>query len=145
MDTNDDPKLLLPFLRPLYEMLLPFAWPLVRCTVGVNLIVHGHDKLIRTIEIIGGAPPGPDSLPWLIWLMIVEFFAGIAVTLGMLTRLFATLAALELFHLAFIFRDNYSWRSDGFEYVLAWGLILVAVAIRGGGPYSLDRRIGWTL
>ncbi|MDH3242748.1 MAG: hypothetical protein OEO83_19000, partial [Alphaproteobacteria bacterium] len=57
-------------------------------------------------------------------------------------RFFAPLAALELFHLAFIFRHHYNWRDDGFEYVLAWALILVAVSLRGGGPYSLDRRIG---
>jgi hypothetical protein len=23
-----------------------------------------------------------------------------------------------------------------------WGLIMLAIALRGGGPYSLDRRIG---
>ena len=43
---------------------------------------------------------------------------------------------------------NYTWASGahslkgGFEYVLLWGLILLAIALRGGGPYSLDRRLG---
>jgi hypothetical protein len=23
-----------------------------------------------------------------------------------------------------------------------WGLVLLAIALRGGGPYSLDRKIG---
>jgi len=145
MDANNEPKLVLPFLKPLYDVLVPLAWPLVRCTVGINLAVHGWAKLLRAIEIFGGAPPEPDSVPWLIWLVITEFFAGIAVTLGLFTRVFAPLAALELFHLAFHFRDHYSWRTDGFEYLLAWGLVLVAVGLRGGGPYSLDRKIGWTL
>jgi len=30
----------------------------------------------------------------------------------------------------------------GIEFPLMWGLILLAVALRGGGPYSLDRKIG---
>jgi uncharacterized membrane protein YphA (DoxX/SURF4 family) len=29
--------------------------------------------------------------------------------------------------------------------VLIWGLILFAIAVRGGGPYSLDRKLGFTL
>jgi hypothetical protein len=28
---------------------------------------------------------------------------------------------------------------------LFWGLIMFAIALRGGGPYSLDRRLGWGL
>jgi putative oxidoreductase len=30
----------------------------------------------------------------------------------------------------------------GFEYVLLLGVVLFAIAIRGGGPYSVDRMIG---
>ncbi len=30
----------------------------------------------------------------------------------------------------------------GFEYVLLLGIVMFAIAIRGGGPYSLDRAIG---
>ena len=25
---------------------------------------------------------------------------------------------------------------------LSWGLVMLAVALRGGGPYSLDRKVG---
>jgi putative oxidoreductase len=30
----------------------------------------------------------------------------------------------------------------GFEYVLLLGIVLFAIAIRGGGPYSVDRMVG---
>jgi uncharacterized membrane protein YphA (DoxX/SURF4 family) len=30
----------------------------------------------------------------------------------------------------------------GFEYVLLLGIVMFAIALRGGGPYSLDRVIG---
>ena len=32
--------------------------------------------------------------------------------------------------------------AGGCEYVLMWGIITFAIALRGGGPYSLDRVIG---
>jgi hypothetical protein len=38
--------------------------------------------------------------------------------------------------------QGFAWTNRGYEYALMWGLILFAVALRGGGPYSLDRRIG---
>jgi putative oxidoreductase len=145
MENTDEPKLFLPFLKPLYDVVIPLSWPLVRCTVGVNLVLHGWPKFLRVIELMGGRPVGRESVPWLVWLVIVEFFAGIAITLGLLTRFFAPLAALEMAHLTFIFRDHYHWRTDGYEYVLMWGLILLAVSLRGGGPYSLDRKVGWSL
>jgi putative oxidoreductase len=33
----------------------------------------------------------------------------------------------------------------GWEYPLFWGLIMFAIALRGGGPYSVDRRLRWEL
>ncbi len=43
----------------------------------------------------------------------------------------------------------YEWTAcrgmPGYEYPLMWGLLMFAVALRGGGPWSLDRKIGWQL
>ena len=38
--------------------------------------------------------------------------------------------------------NGYSVLNRGYEYVLMWGIVLLAIALRGGGRYSLDRRIG---
>jgi len=40
---------------------------------------------------------------------------------------------------------KFGWTGPGYEYPLMWGLIMFAVATRGGGPWSLDRKIGWQL
>ena len=40
------PKLLLPFLQPFYEAVIPLSWPIVRLAVGWNLLVHGWNKLM---------------------------------------------------------------------------------------------------
>jgi putative oxidoreductase len=37
---------------------------------------------------------------------------------------------------------GFSWLRGGYEYVLLWGLVSFAIALRGGGPYSLDRKLG---
>jgi putative oxidoreductase len=38
--------------------------------------------------------------------------------------------------------SKFGWTGPGYEYPLMWGLIMLAIALRGGGPYSLDRRLG---
>jgi putative oxidoreductase len=40
---------------------------------------------------------------------------------------------------------GFAWTRRGYEYVLMWGLVSFAIALRGGGPYSLDRKIGTEL
>ena len=37
---------------------------------------------------------------------------------------------------------KFGWTDRGYEYPLFWGLVMLAIALRGGGPYSLDRKIG---
>jgi putative oxidoreductase len=38
--------------------------------------------------------------------------------------------------------NGFSWLSRGYEFVMLWGLVTLAIWWRGGGPYSLDRVIG---
>ena len=37
---------------------------------------------------------------------------------------------------------GFSWLNRGYEYVLLIGAACFLIAIRGGGPYSVDRAIG---
>jgi putative oxidoreductase len=37
---------------------------------------------------------------------------------------------------------GYAAGGGGYEYVLLIGVILLAIAMRGGGPYSADAKIG---
>ena len=38
-------------------------------------------------------------------------------------------------------KTGFAWTRRGYEYTLMWGLISFAIALRGGGPYSLDRKL----
>jgi putative oxidoreductase len=70
----------------------------------------------------------------------LEFVGGIAIALGLFTRFFAAATAIEMAIITF----TVFWPKGyhAYEYTLWWGLVLFAIALRGGGPYSLDQRIG---
>ncbi len=143
--SDGEPKLLLPFLKPFYDLVIPLSWPIVRLTVGGILAVHGWGKVVRVVALLGGAPT-KGSVVQLVTLMIIEFFGGVCISLGLFTRFFAPAAAIEMAYLTFFhYGPLVRGRSGGFVAVLVWGMVVRGVALRGGGPYSLDRRIGWTL
>jgi len=148
MSTSDsEPKRVLPVLQPFYDAVIPWTWPLVRVAVGWDLIVHGWGKVLRGPVEQGALlarDGGAFGFKMAILLTVVEFGGGICIALGLFTRFFAAAVAIEMGYLTFIYywSNGYSWLNRGYEYVLLWGLVSLAIALRGGGPYSLDRKIG---
>jgi putative oxidoreductase len=144
--TDREPRLLVPGLRSFYELVTPFAWPLVRIAVGWNLLVHGWGKVTRgpSAYVKGFVEMGFDpALPWVWGGLIIEFGGGLALILGLFTRFFAAAAAIELLIITVLYWNNgFGWLNRGYEYTLLWGLMCFAIALRGGGAYSLDRKIG---
>jgi putative oxidoreductase len=146
-DAQTEPRLLLPFLRPFYDAAGPLSWLIVRVAVGWNLLVHGWGKImagpteayLKGFSDLGFIPPAP----WFWSGLIVEAVGGAALILGLFTRFFAAAAAIELLIITVVYwKTGFAWTRRGYEYTLMWGLICFAVALRGGGPYSLDRKLG---
>jgi putative oxidoreductase len=146
-DAQTEPKLLLPFLRPFYDAAIPLSWLIVRVAVGWNLLVHGWGKIMAgpTAAFLKGYSDigfNPPEL-WFWSSTAVETTAGVALILGLFTRFFAAAAAIELLIITVIYwKTGFAWTRRGYEYTLMWGLISFAIALRGGGPYSLDRKLG---
>ena len=145
--TRDEPRLLLPFLKPLYDKLIPLSWPLVRCAAGIILAVHGWGKISRGAEAMAPAfaKMGYTHPVLVVYILIaIEFFGGIAIALGLFTRFFAAAVTIEMAVIMFAhyLPNGFSWLNRGYEFVLLWGLVAMAIWWRGGGPYSLDRLIG---
>jgi putative oxidoreductase len=140
-----EPKLIVPALEPFYRLVEPLSWLIIRLACGLIMAVHGWPKLLRVIDMIGGAPPGRGSTTRLVILAFFEFFGGLGVALGLFTRFFAPTLAIELLVITIGYWPVFAWRQDGYEYTLMWGLLMFAIALRGGGPYSLDRKLGFTL
>jgi putative oxidoreductase len=38
--------------------------------------------------------------------------------------------------------QGFFWNEGGYEYPLMWGILALAIFLRGGGAYSLDARFG---
>jgi putative oxidoreductase len=146
-DAQTEPKLLLPFLRPFYDAAIPLSWLIVRVAVGWNLLVHGWGKImagpteafLKGYSDMGFTP----AAPWFWCSTTLETTAGVALILGLFTRFFAAAVAIEMLIITMIYwKTGFAWTRRGYEYTLMWGLISFAIALRGGGPYSLDRKLG---
>lgn len=147
-DTGAEPKLYLPALAPLYETLSVLSWPLIRITAGAILLTHGWPKLMT----VGAQAFAANSLakrgiePSLLFAYIVIFLetgGAILLMLGLLTRPIALLLVIEFAVIIWVHIPNgYTWSRAGWEYPLFWGLLNLAILMRGGGPYSVDRRLG---
>lgn len=143
-----EPQLLLPQLRPFYDFAIPLAWPVIRIACGWNLAVHGWGNVTRgpSAYLKAFSESGFDSIVWVWAALGIEFVGGIALMLGLFTRFWAAAAAIELGIITMIYwKTGFAWTQRGYEYPLLWGLVSFAIALRGGGPYSLDRRLGTEL
>lgn len=127
---------------------------LLRLLVGGLFIAHGAQKL----GIIDGSPmSGVASVtayfksigitPPLLWAWIVtlvEFFGGIAIFFGLLTRGACALVIIDMTvaivkaHWAF----GVAVGKEGFELALSLAVMAVSLLITGPGPFSLDRILG---
>ena len=143
---NTQPQLLIPQLQPFYRWAEPFTWLLVRLTVGLMLLPHGIPKLLEGVEATAAKALTRRGIeaaePLAVVLILLETVGGLCVALGLFTRFFAAAITIEMAVIAYHHLPKFGWTGPGYEYPLMWGLIMLAVAMRGGGPFSIDRRIG---
>jgi putative oxidoreductase len=148
-EAQAETKLFFPFLRPFYDAVVPLSWLVVRVAVGWNLLVHGWGKIIigptpsflKAFVDLGFTPP--EIFFWSSFL--IEMLGGICIIFGLFTRFFAAAAAIEMLCIVVTYwwsGNGFGWMKRGYEYALLWGWVCFAIALRGGGPYSLDRKLG---
>lgn len=144
-------RLVLPFLAPVYEALSPYMEPAVRVVAGLCLVPHGAQKLFgafggggltATGEFLASVGYAPGFL-WALALGCLEFFGGLMLALGLFTRPVALAVVVFMFQaVLFHWGNGFFWSNGGFEYPLLWGVVALFFAVRGGGRYSLDARLG---
>ena len=149
-----EPALLIPALAGFYDIARDLSWLVVRLTIGGMLLVHGIQKL--TLGTIAGfaanslARRGIEpSVPLAYAVFFLETVGALCIIFGLFTRVFALAIGIQFLLITFNahfgegFKD-FAWnrQGGGWEYPLFWGLIWVAIGLRGGGPYSLDRKLG---
>ena len=115
------------------------------------LLAHGITKL-TTSSIAGFASANlaRRGIEPLIPLAYVVFFletvGAVCIILGLFTRAFALAIGIQFLIITFDahWAQGFAWNrpGGGWEYPLFWGMSWVAIGLRGGGPYSLDRLLG---
>jgi putative oxidoreductase len=153
MTNNQTPteRLFIPALASLYDRLAGLAYPLVRVVAGLWLMPHGAQKLFGWF---GGSAEGTagffakiglePALPLVYLVGIVEFFGGLLLVVGLLTRPAAVAVFVVLFVATFKVHmaNGFFIRGGGYEYAMMWMFLSLAVAFRGGGALSVDARLG---
>ncbi len=145
---NEEARLLYPGLSGFYETVLPIAETFVRIIVGVMFLMHviakfkmGAGAVATNVFAKNGIEP---ALAWTYFIMLLELVGGICLILGLFTRFFAAALAIEMLVALLLVHlpRGYFASGGGYEYVLLIGAVCFAIALRGGGPYSVDRLIG---
>jgi putative oxidoreductase len=146
----DRTRLIFPAVGGLYEAGSGLWYPWIRFFSGLFLVPHGAQKLFGWF---GGNIDGTagffsqiglePALPLAYLVGATEFFGGLFVAIGYLTRPAAVAAAVLLLVAVFVHLDNgYFWNQGGYEYPLLWAIVMIGIFFRGGGELSIDRTIG---
>lgn len=142
----------IPALGRLYDRLRDLPWLIVRVMYGFFFIPHGAQKLFgwfggaglqRTAEGFAHIGLEPGVL-WATYIGCLELIGGILIVVGLFTRPVAVLFIGFMLAAAVHFNvpNGYFWTKAGIEVPILLTALAVAIAIGGGGPYSLDRRLG---
>jgi putative oxidoreductase len=132
------------------------ATAILRLVLGVVFFAHGAQKLLGWF----GGPGFSASMglftgylhipaPFAFLAIAAEFFGGLGLILGFLTRIAAfgiainMVVAIAMMHRAFGFFMNWTGtqKGEGFEYHLLVLGITAFLMIRGAGAFSVDRTI----
>ena len=136
------------FLKTVFSSNNSVANVVLRVPVGIILAAHGGQKLFAWFGGYGleGTGQWMESIglaPGFVMALLAgsaEFFGGIALILGLLTRPAAALSAFTM--VVAIFSGHGSnglfMSNNGYEFALALLAATVALAIQGAGSFSLD-------
>ncbi len=127
------------------------AGTILRLPVGIILAAHGAQKLFGMFGGYGleGTAQWMESIglaPGFVMALLAgsaEFFGGIALILGFLTRPAAAVSAFTMLVAIFsVHASNGLFMSNnGYEFALSLFAITAALAVQGGGKYSVDKLI----
>jgi putative oxidoreductase len=131
------------------------SFTILRLVLGVVFFAHGAQKMLGWFGGFGfHATMGSfahTGMPAPVALLVIctEFFGGLGLIVGLLTRIAALgiggemIGAIFMVHLANGFFMNWmgNQKGEGFEYHLLVIAMAAALLLRGAGAFSLDRAL----
>lgn len=146
-------SLIVPALGRIYAALDPYKYTILRVMMGLFYVPHGAQKLfgwfggrpldvyVKSFSRMGDfwAQPG-----WVYYIGCLEFFGGLMLAAGLLTRVVALQFVCFMAMAVFVANAprGWFWTQGGIEAPLSWGLVCLFILIHGGGAHSIDRAIG---
>src|ERR1700740_1131108 len=132
------------------------AITVLRVVLGIVFFAHGAQKMLGwfggfgfsgTMNFFTGTMHIPAPFAFLA--IAAEFFGGVGLVVGLLTRIAAfgigvtMLVAIVIVHSAFGFFMNWfgTQRGEGYEYALLVLAMTTFLMIRGAGAFSVDRAL----
>ena len=145
--------LVVPALGAVYESLKEYTYPILRIMMGLTFMPHGAQKLFgwwggRTmewyVESFGRMGSWSADARWVYYIGVLEFFGGILMAVGFLTRFFALQLFAFMMTATFVanWPRGYFWTQGGLETPLTWGVVCLFILAYGGGKWSVDRTLG---
>ena len=137
-------RLIIPLFGRLYSSLHDGAETLLRVVAGGFLTVHGSQKITNPFgaaEMVEGLGFYPGAF-WSLLLSCTEFFGGILIAIGLLTRPAAFAGMFVLLVTVWFHWITVGQGFSGAEKSLLWAAILLFFVVRGGNRQSVDARIG---
>ena len=123
----------------------------LRVGTGLTLAAHGSQKLFAWFGGYGleGTGQWMDSIgitPGYLMALLAgsaEFFGGLALVIGLLTRPAAAVTAFTMLVALFTvhFANGFFLSNNGFEYALALATASIAILLSGAGKVSIDNLI----
>ena len=135
-----DRRLIIPALGGIYASLREGAETLLRAIAGLALVTHGAGKIgdpFGAAGMVEGLGFYPGAF-WSLMLSLTEFFGGVLIAVGLLTRP-ASFAAMVVLLVTVYFHwivqgQGYS----GAEKSILWAAVFFYFTIRGGNRHSVD-------
>ena len=133
------------------EQLIPYTPYLalfLRVVVGVTMMMHGYPKLKNPKQTIGWTKGlgVPAAATWLA--IILEFFGGIALVIGLIVPIVALFIALEMIGNTILKKTKMKspylvgQNPGAFEIDVTYLLLAITLIVLGAGALSFDAILG---
>jgi putative oxidoreductase len=151
MTDTTSQKLIVPALGGIYSA-TPVFEALLRFVVGFWLVPHGAQKLFGLFG--GGGISGTAGFfsqiglePAVLLATLAglgEFFGGLLLAIGLLTRPAALVSAviLAVATLSVHLGNGFFMQNGGFEFASLWFFAALYFVFKGGNEYSVDAKLG---
>lgn len=150
-------RLLFPALGTFYARAEPALYAVLRFAFGVIMLTHGLPKAlgiphgsmadsmagsVSLMQNVMGLPFAPQ-LAFLV--MLLETIGAAMLAVGLWTRPVALALALEMAGIAYALGPTWPWFDRGIEYPVLMAFLALYIAVRGGGRFAVDSRIGCSI